>query len=201
MLQAWSSSIRAPRAAEPVPPKRRRRLSGESAEQGRAAKYLLQRGKVLIAIGQELRTLDHNETVIERGMTGGATGAQLVESNRKCGAILAVDRLFELAHRLADVLAPHLDHEEQVLFPLLAECSALSSGIAAQLEDMRRDHLQLATLLERIRDASDEFRVPEWGCRRYRELASDLAGLDGDLRAHIHLENHILLPRFLGAER
>jgi regulator of cell morphogenesis and NO signaling len=99
-------------------------------------------------------------------------------------------------HDLTDVLAPHLDHEDQVLFPALARGCAVSGTTADELRDLRRDHLQLVTLLERIRDRSDGFTVPAWGCRSYRALAGELAGLDRDLRAHVHLEDHHLFPRF-----
>jgi regulator of cell morphogenesis and NO signaling len=113
--------------------------------------------------------------------------------------LTALRSLAAAVHDLAEVLGPHLDHEEQILFPALAEGDADSPSVAGELHDMRRDHLQLAGLLERIRDASDDFSVPDWGCRSYRALASELATLDRDLRAHVHLENHVLLPRFLAA--
>jgi regulator of cell morphogenesis and NO signaling len=37
---------------------------------------------------------------------------------------------------------------------------------------------------------------PEWACTSYRTLLSELAALEGDVLRHVHLENHVLMPRF-----
>lgn len=98
---------------------------------------------------------------------------------------------------IADVLGPHLDQEERVLFPALSAGNADAPQTAAELADMMDDHRAVARLLDRIHDASDGFRVPAWGCNSYRALFSELGNMDGDIRQHVHLENHVLLPRFL----
>jgi regulator of cell morphogenesis and NO signaling len=100
---------------------------------------------------------------------------------------------------LADELGPHLDREEQVLFPSLLDVRASSPETVAELEQMMGDHRAVAVLLDRIHEASDGFRVPAWGCNSYRALFSELRNLDADIRAHVHLENYVLRPRFLPA--
>ncbi|HLK92646.1 MAG TPA: iron-sulfur cluster repair di-iron protein [Polyangia bacterium] len=97
---------------------------------------------------------------------------------------------------LADTLEPHLDHEEQALFPALSAGKDDAPETAAELAAMTGEHLAVAALLERIHDASDGFRVPVWGCNSYRALFSELRTMDGDIREHVHLENHVLCPRF-----
>lgn len=97
---------------------------------------------------------------------------------------------------LVDSLLPHLDFEERDLFPgLLTRPS--SPVVQRQLESMQEDHLEMAAILERIRDASEDFKLPEWACNSYRTLFSELAAIETDLFAHVHLENHVLRPRFV----
>ena len=100
---------------------------------------------------------------------------------------------------LVDALSPHLDREEKVLFPALSEGRGEGPDTAAELAEMTGDHLAVASLLDRIHDASDGFQVPPWGCNSYRALFSELRTMDGDIREHVHLENHVLLPRFVPA--
>jgi regulator of cell morphogenesis and NO signaling len=56
----------------------------------------------------------------------------------------------------------------------------------------------VAALLERVRSASDDFALPSWACNSYRTLFSELEQLERDLHTHVHLENHVLKPRFAG---
>lgn len=97
---------------------------------------------------------------------------------------------------LAGALAPHLDHEEQVLFPALLSCDGEAPGAAAGLTDMVAEHREVGAILDRIQEASDDFQVPEWACNSYRTLFRELQAMDADVREHVHLENHALLPRF-----
>ncbi|MEO8501597.1 MAG: iron-sulfur cluster repair di-iron protein [Vicinamibacteria bacterium] len=97
---------------------------------------------------------------------------------------------------LADALIPHLDEEEQVLFPALMAKNPDRAAVTKLLDAMLDEHLSVASLLERIHAASDAFTVPEWGCNSYRTLFSELRNLETDVFAHVHLENHVLKPRF-----
>jgi regulator of cell morphogenesis and NO signaling len=99
-------------------------------------------------------------------------------------------------NELERTLLPHLDREEQVLFPALAAGASNLPNVVEELDDMTRDHLSVSQLLERIDAASDGFRVPDWGCNSYRTLFAELRTLDSDIREHVHLENHVVLPRF-----
>ena len=93
-------------------------------------------------------------------------------------------------------LLPHLDEEEQSLFPALMSKEPDQTAIARQIESMQVEHLAVAKLLERIRAASDEFTHPEWACNSYNTLFSELKQLESDVFTHVHLENHVLRPRF-----
>jgi regulator of cell morphogenesis and NO signaling len=93
---------------------------------------------------------------------------------------------------LCDTLLGHIDDEEQVLFPALLGKGALENAAIAQ-------KLAAAQLLERIRAASEDFALPEWACNSYRTLFGELQSLERDIFTHVHLENHVLAPRFAGA--
>lgn len=101
--------------------------------------------------------------------------------------------------RLAAALLPHLDEEERVLFPALSNSQPDRAAIATQLAAMLQEHLAVAQLLERVRAASDEFTLPDWACNSYRTLFSELEQLESDVFTHVHLENHVLQPRFAAA--
>lgn len=111
-------------------------------------------------------------------------------------------KLRELAvvvSELGDTLLPHLDTEERTLFPALSVKELDRVLVAKALDVMADDHHVVAKLLERARAAADDFSVPEWGCNSYRTLFSELERLESDVFAHVHLENHVLKPRFVSA--
>jgi regulator of cell morphogenesis and NO signaling len=97
---------------------------------------------------------------------------------------------------LADALGPHLDEEEAQLFPALTAAVTDPARAKKLLASMHEDHVAVAKLLERIRAASEDFALPPWACNSYRTLFSELKQLEGDVFAHVHLENNVLKPRF-----
>ncbi len=98
---------------------------------------------------------------------------------------------------LERAILPHLDEEEQVLFPLLLSRSPERGRVAEELRRMREDHLAVGAALERIRTLTGDFTAPEWSCRSYRLAMAELEDLETDLLRHVHLENHVLMPRFV----
>lgn len=96
---------------------------------------------------------------------------------------------------LAAVLEPHLDDEEDRLFPELVQGRAALDS-RRELADMKHEHEQVGALLWRLRAAADDFRAPDWACRSYRALFAELEKLELDVLRHVHLENHVLAPRF-----
>lgn len=108
-------------------------------------------------------------------------------------------RLEELADVVADLqeqLLPHLDDEEQVLFPALSSREPDRAAIGRGLATMRDEHLAVGKLLERMRELTSEFSSPSWACNSYRTLMSELEQIEGDTLTHVHVENHVLAPRF-----
>lgn len=104
-----------------------------------------------------------------------------------------------LVRELGDALVPHLDTEEQTLFPALTAEAPDRGLVARELRAMHDEHLAVGKLLERVRSATDEFEYPDWACNSYRTLFAELEQLEGDVHRHVHLENHVLMPRFASA--
>jgi regulator of cell morphogenesis and NO signaling len=99
---------------------------------------------------------------------------------------------------LAASLEPHLDEEEAVLFPALVARAPDAEVVRREVARMHEDHLEVGALLARMRALSDGFTAPAWGCTTYRVLMTELEALEGDVLRHVHLENHVLVPRFAG---
>jgi len=99
---------------------------------------------------------------------------------------------------LSASLLPHLDEEETVLFPALMVPRPDETIVRRELEQMHQDHLAVGDMLARLRALSDDYSTPEWGCTTYRVLMAELEALEADTLRHVHLENHVLAPRFVG---
>jgi regulator of cell morphogenesis and NO signaling len=102
----------------------------------------------------------------------------------------------EAFRALAASLLPHLEEEEQVLFPALVAGTPDRDVVRREVERMHEDHLAVGDLLARIRGLTGGFATPEWGCNTYRVLMAELDALEADILRHVHLENHVLALRF-----
>jgi regulator of cell morphogenesis and NO signaling len=106
--------------------------------------------------------------------------------------------LREVASRfdaLVETLNAHLAEEERVLFPALL--AGRVDGVVSMLRDMKREHEEVGVMLAGLRGAARDHVVPEWGCTSYRTLMAELAALEADVLVHVHIENHVLLPRYI----
>ncbi len=108
--------------------------------------------------------------------------------------------LREAFEDLTEMLEPHLDFEEEVLFPKLVRSGGPPASASVDLEEMAKEHLGVGTKLAQLRSLADDFTTPPWGCSSYRALMAELQELEADVLQHVHLENHVLVPRF-AAER
>jgi len=97
---------------------------------------------------------------------------------------------------LAASIIPHLEEEEEGLFPLLMAGPPDPQSVKQDLRRMHEDHLAVGDLLARMRALTKGFTTPEWGCNTYRVLMAELDALEADILRHVHLENHVLAPRF-----
>lgn len=104
-----------------------------------------------------------------------------------------------VVRELSQALLPHLDMEERELFPALMAGPAIPAAAARALATMHEEHLEVALLLERMRKSTGDFGIPDWACTSYKTLFAELERIETDLLAHVHLENHVLRPRFAAA--
>lgn len=111
-------------------------------------------------------------------------------------------KLAELAavvSKLAQTLDPHLDAEEQSLFPALTSGGGQRERVAQELREMRDDHLRVGEILTCMRTLSDDYTPPPWACGSYKALMNELRSIELDTLRHVQLENHVLMPRFASA--
>src|SRR6266511_5346322 len=106
----------------------------------------------------------------------------------------SLHELQAIFRELSDALLPHLDEEEQVLFPAILAPRPDPGVVKRELERMVGDHLVVGRQLARIRTLTQCYSTPEWGCTTYRVLMSELEALEADTLRHVHLENHVLAP-------
>ncbi len=99
--------------------------------------------------------------------------------------------------QLATILPVHLDVEENTLFPALVSPAPERAVVETELRAMHTDHLAVGELLRIVRAESEDFTSPEWACNSYRTLMTELLALETAILAHVHLENHVLMPRFM----
>jgi len=107
--------------------------------------------------------------------------------------------LARVVKELSDAMIPHLDKEERTLFPALMTGKPDPRIIKDELDAMVKEHLEVAALLELIHKATDDYTLPDWACNSYRTLFAELESMESDILRHVHLENHVLMPRFTEA--
>lgn len=96
---------------------------------------------------------------------------------------------------LQEDLLPHMEKEEQLLFPWIREGQGASAG--APIQVMEIEHQRVGELLSTIRRLTGAYTVPAEACGSWRALWQGLEALEADLHEHIHLENNVLFPRAL----
>jgi len=112
---------------------------------------------------------------------------------------------------LADDLTPHLQKEEQVLFPYIAaleEAAQLGTepppscfgSVRNPIRMMMAEHDAAGDLLRELRGVTAGYALPADACTSFQALYAGLVKLEEDLHRHIHLENNILFPRALRLE-
>jgi regulator of cell morphogenesis and NO signaling len=92
-------------------------------------------------------------------------------------------------------LEQHMIKEEEILFPMIL--SGQGSTASAPISVMEHEHESAGAALRRLRELTDDYRVPEGACNTWQALWHGLAALEEDMHQHIHLENNILFPRSL----
>lgn len=113
-----------------------------------------------------------------------------------------------LFQALAADLGPHLEKEEQILFPYIRAMEGSKDGYEAcfatvlgPISVMQREHEDAGEVLARLKQLSKDYMPPDDACTSFRALYQGLKDLEADLHRHIFLENHILFPRAAELEK
>ena len=108
-------------------------------------------------------------------------------------------------------LEPHLDKEEQVLFPAIRAIDGYLAGrnawpvihcgsLVNPIRQMEAEHDSAGAALARLRELTSSYQAPDDACPTFHALYEALPALESDLHEHIHLENNILFPRSVEQE-
>lgn len=90
-------------------------------------------------------------------------------------------------------LCAHMDKEEHILFPMMANPGA---PVWQPIARMRAEHDEHGQELRRLMELTSDLALPEGACNTWRALYLGLRKFADDLVEHIHTENNILFPAF-----
>jgi regulator of cell morphogenesis and NO signaling len=118
----------------------------------------------------------------------------------------------QLADEVCEELSSHLMKEETILFPYIKQLVASkNSGTPVQNKNfntiqnpinmMEHEHEVVGKNLDKMRQLSNNYSLPEDACASYSYLFKTLDEFENDLHIHIHLENNILFPKALTLEK
>jgi len=115
-----------------------------------------------------------------------------------------LEQCFQAMH--ADLI-PHLEKEEQILFPYIRAMEQPSGpggscfgSVANPVNAMQAEHEAVGDLLREVRILTHDYTPPADGCASFRSLYMGLQQLEEDLHLHIYLESHLLFPRAVALE-
>jgi regulator of cell morphogenesis and NO signaling len=118
-------------------------------------------------------------------------------------------------YRLRAEMEGHMSREEEVLFPAimpaLVTAGSEGAGSAAPspsfgsirnpIAMLEEDHDRDARLLRVVREAANDYRLPETASENLRLLFRELEALEAAMHAHTRLESSVLFARVLAGER
>ena len=116
-------------------------------------------------------------------------------------------RIAELFAAMRADLLPHLEKEEQILFPFIRQLAAGNAPadccfgtVQNPIRAMQHEHEQVGDILRELRTLTRDYTPPADACASYRSLFMGLQNLETDLHLHIYLESHLLFPRAIALE-
>jgi len=121
-------------------------------------------------------------------------------------------RINQLVGEINEELTEHLIKEETILFPFIkallvpkvnsqSSCTVPVRSVQSPISIMEKEHELVGKNLEEIRRLSNNYLLPADACASYSLLYRLLDEFEEDLHLHIHLENNILFPKALEAEK
>ncbi len=133
-----------------------------------------------------------------------------VEHEKKYPFMMEVQLLFR---KLKKELIPHLQYEEEIIFPYIRQVShafenndsyakLLVKTLRKPLDKMmHNEHEILTDPILKIRNLTNSYQPPEKACTSHKVVMGRLKENDNDLMQHVYLENDVLFPRALQIEK
>lgn len=111
-------------------------------------------------------------------------------------------KVYELFYEFKKEMLEHMAKEESVVFPLI--CALEDNTVENREEaiemiiELEKEHDHAGEILREIRAVTADFELPFDACGTYRLVYKRLEDLEGLTFMHVHLENNILFPRYIG---
>lgn len=124
-----------------------------------------------------------------------------------------LDELQNIVTLLNRTFIPHLEQEEQIIFPYIRQishayysrepyASLLVRTLRKPIEDiMEHEHNITGKLIHRLRELTNDYTPPEPACISHKVTFYKLREVDNDITRHLHLENNILFPKAIRMEK
>lgn len=113
-------------------------------------------------------------------------------------------KVAELMEKLREEMHAHIEKEEQVLFPCIAQMDQepiiayppahACFRVAHPIFMMEQEHESADHIVAHLVQMTNHFEPPAWACVTHIALLSGLREFESDLRQHVHLENDVLFP-------
>lgn len=132
-------------------------------------------------------------------------------SKRHGGEHPELHEIRNLFDHIAGELAMHMRKEEFMLFPWIKRTAMAKRGevpfqappfgtLANPIHMMESEHEGAGGDMERIRELTNDYTLPEGACMSYWQVYELLKQFEQDLHMHVHLENNLLFPGGLAME-
>lgn len=120
--------------------------------------------------------------------------------------------LKDLFEAICNDLEPHMQKEEQLLFPYILDLEYKHLNgqtppfppfgtVQHPVRMMTAEHEDVGDLLAEMRQVASDYKLPDGACPSFTALYHRLGEFERDLHQHIHLENNLLFPRAIDLER
>jgi len=119
--------------------------------------------------------------------------------------LAAIRQLFST---LRQELEPHLEKEEQIVFPYIEAMDESGSlppadfrGVSQPIAALEREHVSAGKTFDRINGLAEGYQPSDDACNTYRLTLRELQDLEQDLHVHIATENYLLFPEAVALEK
>ena len=105
--------------------------------------------------------------------------------------------MYKLFSLLKADISIHLIKEEEELFPWIKEYEKTQDKetlkrVLKIMGDTEDEHDAAGDILKSLRKLTNNYTLPEFGCRTFKMVYDRLEEIESDLFHHIHLENNVL---------